>query len=292
MVGGEALSWELVEQIRSQSPSCEILNHYGPTETTVGCTTYLVDDQRRPGTLTVPIGHPLAGTRAYVLDRRLEPVPAGVPGELCIAGAGVAAGYLGAAEESGERFTADRFAPDSGVGRMYRTGDRVRRLRDDAIEFLGRLDDQVKIRGFRIEPGEIEATLLAHPAIRQVAVCAEDDQRGGLRLVAYIVSPEAPAVEELRTFLGETPAGPHDPFGVQDRGGTSADRQREGRPPRPGGHCRGAGQARGRVRSAAGRGGAADRRDLGRAVGGRAGRSAATTSSHSAGTRCSPPRRP
>jgi amino acid adenylation domain-containing protein len=207
VVGGEALSWELVEQIRSQSPACEILNHYGPTETTVGCTTYLVDDRRRPGTLTVPIGYPLAGTRAYVLDRRLEPVPAGVPGELCIAGAGVAAGYLGAAEESGDRFTADRFAPDSEAGRMYRTGDRVRRLRDDAIEFLGRLDDQVKIRGFRIEPGEIEATLLAHSAIRQVAVCAEDDERGGQRLVAYIVSPEAPAVEELRTFLGETLPG-------------------------------------------------------------------------------------
>jgi amino acid adenylation domain-containing protein len=206
VVGGEALSWELVEQIRSQSPTCEILNHYGPTETTVGCTTYLVDDRRRPGTLTVPIGYPLAGTRAYVLDRRLEPVPAGVPGELCIAGAGVAAGYLGGAEESGDRFTADRFAPE-GAGRMYRTGDRVRRLRDDAIEFLGRLDDQVKIRGFRIEPGEIEATLLAHSAIRQVAVCAEDDERGGLRLVAYIVSPEAPAVEELRTFLGETLPG-------------------------------------------------------------------------------------
>ena len=271
VVGGEALSWELVEQIRSQSPTCEILNHYGPTETTVGCTTYLVDDRRRPGTLTVPIGYPLAGTRAYVLDRRLEPVPAGVPGELCIAGAGVAAGYLGAAEESGDRFVADRFAPDSGAGRMYRTGDRVRRLRDDAIEFLGRLDDQVKIRGFRIEPGEIEATLLAHSAIRQVAVCAEDDQRGGLRLVAYIVSPEAPARRGAADFPRRVPAGPHDPFGVQDRGGASADRQREGRPPRPGRHCRGAGQARGRVRSAAGRGGAADRRDLGRALGGRAG---------------------
>ncbi len=206
VVGGEALSWELVDRIRSQSPTCEILNHYGPTETTVGCTTYLVDDERRPETLTVPIGYPLAGTRAYVLDRSLEPVPAGVPGELCIAGAGVAAGYLGAADGD-DRFLADRFASDSEMGRMYRTGDLVRRLRDDAIEFLGRLDDQVKIRGFRIEPGEIEATLLAHPAIRQVAVCAEHDQRGELRLVAFIVSPEAPSVEELRIFLGETLPG-------------------------------------------------------------------------------------
>jgi amino acid adenylation domain-containing protein len=204
VIGGEALSWELVEQIRSHSPSCEILNHYGPTETTVGCATYLLDDRPRPDSLTVPIGFPLAGVRAYVLDCRLEPVPAGVPGELCIAGAGVAAGYLGAVEDSGEKFTPDPFGPNAGRGRMYRTGDRVRRLRDGAIEFLGRLDDQVKIRGFRIEPGEIEATLLAHEAIRQVAVCAEDDERGGLRLAAYIVAPEAPAVEEMRAFLGET----------------------------------------------------------------------------------------
>jgi amino acid adenylation domain-containing protein len=206
VVGGEALRWELVEQIRAQDPACQILNHYGPTETTVGCATYLVDDaSARPDSLTVPIGFPLAGARTYVLDARLEPVPAGVPGELCIAGAGVAAGYLGGAEESNDKFVADPLVPmDTGGSRMYRTGDRVRRLRDGAIEFLGRLDDQVKVRGFRIEPGEIEAALGAHPAIRQVAVCAEDDERGGLRLVAYIVAPEAPAVEELRAFLGET----------------------------------------------------------------------------------------
>ena len=204
VVGGEVLSWDLVEQIRSRSSSCRILNHYGPTETTVGCATYLVDDQRRPDSPTVPIGFPLEGTRAYVLDRCLEPAPAGVPGELCIAGAGVAAGYLGAADETGDGFVADPFAPDSQAGRMYRTGDRVRRLRDNAIEFLGRLDDQVKIRGFRVEPGEIEATLLSLAAIRQVAVCAEDDERGGVRLVAYIVSSEPPAVEELRALLGET----------------------------------------------------------------------------------------
>ncbi|HEV7162122.1 MAG TPA: amino acid adenylation domain-containing protein [Solirubrobacteraceae bacterium] len=199
LIGGEALSWELVEQIRSQSPSCQILNHYGPTETTVGCATYLLGEQPRPDSLTVPIGFSLAGARLYVLDRLLEPVPAGVPGELCVAGAGVAAGYLGAAEQGGG-FAADPFAP----GAMYRTGDRVRRLRDGAIEFLGRLDDQVKIRGFRIEPGEIETTLLGHSALRQVAVCAEDDERGGQRLVAYLVSSDTPAVEELRAFLGET----------------------------------------------------------------------------------------
>ncbi|MBA3806784.1 MAG: amino acid adenylation domain-containing protein [Solirubrobacterales bacterium] len=200
VLGGEALSWELVEQVRAQAPGCRILNHYGPTETTVGCTTYLVDDQCRPDSLTVPIGFPLVGARAHVLDRRLEPVPIGVPGELCIAGGGVARGYLAA--EAGGPFTSDPFAEESDA-RMYRTGDRVRRLRDGAIEFLGRLDDQVKIRGYRIEPGEIEASLLSHAAIHQVAVCAEDDERGGLRLAAYMVAPEPPAVKELRAFLGE-----------------------------------------------------------------------------------------
>jgi amino acid adenylation domain-containing protein len=202
VTGGEALTWGLVEEVRSQSPDCRILNHYGPTEATVGCTAYPVDDQPRPDSLTVPIGFPLGGTRTYVLDSRLEPVPAGVPGELCIAGAGVAAGYLGGNDGSGG-FTSD---PASGAeeDRMYRTGDRVRRLRDGAIEFLGRIDDQVKIRGFRVEPGEIEAALLAHPAIRQVAVSAEDDGRGALQLAAYLVSADAPPVEELRSFLAES----------------------------------------------------------------------------------------
>jgi amino acid adenylation domain-containing protein len=204
VLGGETLSWELVEQIRSLSPNCRILNHYGPTETTVGCLTYPVDEERRADSLSVPIGFPLTGVRAYVLDRQLEPMPAGVPGELCIAGAGIAAGYLGAASEGDGSFTTDPFAPSSDAARMYRTGDRVRLLRDGAIEFLGRLDDQVKIRGFRVQPGEVEATLLGHPAVRAVAVCAEDDGRGELRLIAYVVSPEPPTVEELRTFLGQS----------------------------------------------------------------------------------------
>jgi amino acid adenylation domain-containing protein len=204
VLGGEALSWELVEQIRSLSADCRILNHYGPTETTVGCMTYPVDEQRRGDSLRVPIGFPLAGARAYVLDPQLEPVPAGVPGELCIAGAGVARGYLGAAEEDGG-FGADPFAPAGpGRARMYRTGDRVRLLRDGAIEFLGRLDDQAKIRGFRVQPGEVEAALLDHPAVRGAAVCAEDDGRGELRLAAYIVSPEPPTVEQLRAFLANS----------------------------------------------------------------------------------------
>ncbi len=147
----------------------------------------------------------------------MEPVPAGVPGELCVTGAGVASGYLG--ERDGGGFTRDPFAPgtDAGArdaGAMYRTGDRVRRLRDGAIEFLGRVDDQVKIRGFRVEPGEVEAALLGHGAIRQAAVCAESDGAGEQRLVAYLVAREQPAVEQLRAFLAETLPELHDPSGV------------------------------------------------------------------------------
>jgi amino acid adenylation domain-containing protein len=203
VVGGEALTWDLVDVIARRAPDCRILNHYGPTETTVGCCTYLVDRDRRADSQTVPIGSPLAGARAYVVDRHLEPVPAGVPGELCIGGAGVAAGYVGQDSDGAARFLEDPFAPGRGA-RMYRTGDRARRLRDGAIEFLGRVDDQVKIRGFRIEPGEIEAALAAHPAIRQAAVVAEDDEKGGMRLVAYIVAGQVPPVEELEAFLAQT----------------------------------------------------------------------------------------
>src|SRR5579872_1143208 len=200
VLGGEALRWELVERVRELSPECRILNHYGPTETTVGCCSYALDG-RRADTQTVPIGRPLAGAWAYVLDQNLEAVPAGVPGELCIGGAGVARGYVGDPEGGTERFVADPFADGS---RIYRTGDRARQLRDGEIEFLGRLDEQVKIRGFRIEPGEIESVLVSHPDVRQAAVSAEDDGHGGLRLVAYLVAAGSPTVEKLEAFLAQS----------------------------------------------------------------------------------------
>jgi amino acid adenylation domain-containing protein len=197
VLGGEALSWELVARIRSLEPTCAILNHYGPTETTIGCATYDVDETARADAATVPIGTPIAGAWAYVLDTALEPVPAGVPGELVVGGAGVANGYAGDPSETAERFVAD---PGEHSRRAYRTGDRVRRLRDGAIEFLGRVDDQVKIRGYRVEPGEIEAVLARHPDVRQAAV-AVDDAGGEPRLVAYLVAAKEPSVEELQTFL-------------------------------------------------------------------------------------------
>jgi amino acid adenylation domain-containing protein len=198
VLGGEALSWRLVDEVRSSGASCRVLNHYGPTETTIGATTFEVPDAPTPSA-TVPIGRALAGARAYVLDGGLEPVPDGVPGELCLGGAGVARGYVGRPEE-----TAARFVPDPSGGRMYRTGDRVRRHRDGAIEFLGRVDQQVKIRGYRVEPGEIEAALARHPGVREAAVLAHAPEGEEARLVAYVVAPDAPVVAELPAFLGET----------------------------------------------------------------------------------------
>jgi amino acid adenylation domain-containing protein len=203
LLGGEALSWDLVERVRSLSPECRILNHYGPTETTVGCCAYYVTNARADSR-TVPIGRPLPGVRAYVLDQRRELLPPGVPGELCIGGDGVASGYIGRGAETDRAFVDDPFSEG---GRMYHTGDQARYLHDGAIEFLGRIDDQVKIRGFRIEPGEIEAALARHPAVRQAAVVPERDDHGELRLVAYIATSADPSAEDLKAFLSQSLPG-------------------------------------------------------------------------------------
>lgn len=199
VVGGEALTWELAERITSAGSGCRVLNHYGPTEATVGCCTF----EFRPGdrelpSATVPIGRPLAGARAYILDAQLEPLPIGVVGEICVGGAGVARGYVNRPEE-----TAERFVEHPQGGRMYRTGDRVRFLHGGSIEFLGRVDDQLKIRGYRVEPGEIETALARHPAIRAAVVTARGDD-GDAVLVAYFVAVSEPPLDELRELLARS----------------------------------------------------------------------------------------
>jgi amino acid adenylation domain-containing protein len=201
VLGGEALSWQLVERLQVAAPTCRILNHYGPTETTVGSCTFEVGTASPLGP-TVPVGRPLPRTRAYVVDRNLRLLPIGVPGELCIGGDGVASGYLAQPEQTQERFLPDPFADES-AARLYRTGDRVRALLDGNIEFLGRTDDQVKIRGYRVEPGEIQSVLATHSAVRQCAVVARpsgDDHE----LVAYVIPQGDASPDELRAFLAES----------------------------------------------------------------------------------------
>src|SRR6185295_1180569 len=187
ILGGEASRLEWVEQLRQLAPNCEVYNHYGPTETTVGVLTFRVRPQG-PGTLsgTLPLGKPLPNSRVYILDRGGQPVPIGVPGELCIGGRGVARGYLNRASLTLEKFVADPFTSEP-KGRLYRTGDRARYLPDGNVEFLGRLDHQVKVRGYPVELGEIEAALRAQPGVRDAVVVAGEDGSGTKQLIAYVV---------------------------------------------------------------------------------------------------------
>jgi amino acid adenylation domain-containing protein/thioester reductase-like protein len=204
--GGEALSWQLVEQIQGYQPTCEILNHYGPTETTVGVLSNQVSPEgKQPDAATVPLGRSIGDTPVYVLDARLRPVPVGVAGELYVGGASVARGYWQQPELTAERFITHCFVPDEASVRLYRTGDRVRYLANGGIEYLGRMDEQVKVRGYRVELGEIEATLRQHPAVRE-AVVQVQGEGSQPRLIGYVV-PQAGVecrVEELLTFLKQS----------------------------------------------------------------------------------------
>ena len=205
MIGGEAASAAHVARALREYPGLTVLNGYGPVESMGFTTSYqiAVADVDRGA---VPIGRPIASKRAYLLDDQLRPVPPAAPGEVYVAGAGLAYGYASAAALTAERFVADPYgAPGA---RMYRTGDLGRMNRAGELEFLGRVDQQVKIRGFRVEPDEVCAVLLRHPAVTQAAVIARSAARGGNRtedkqLVAYVVAQAPVDRLRLRAYLAE-----------------------------------------------------------------------------------------
>ncbi len=202
--GGEALSVPLATTLHGRAQN--VCNLYGPTETTIWATANRLTeaDLAASGSGVVDLGSPLEGYQVYILDAGLEPTPIGVAGELYIAGAGLARGYLGRPGQTAERFVADPHALSTG-SRMYRTGDLARRGEDGGLEFLGRLDDQVKIRGLRIELGEIETVLAAHPDVARAAVVADDAGAAGVQLSAYVVptASAAPDANALLRYLGE-----------------------------------------------------------------------------------------
>ncbi|WP_093802153.1 non-ribosomal peptide synthetase [Streptomyces sp. Wb2n-11] len=185
VLGGEAVPQALWTALR-EVPEVRSWNFYGPTEATVDTVVAPLAGTDRP-----VLGTPVTGTRAYLLDARLRPVPVGVVGDLYLAGDSLALGYHGRPAETARGFVPDPYGPAG--ARMYRTGDRARRGRDGALEFAGRADSQVKVRGFRVEPDEIAAVLEAHPDVVQAAVTAHDGGPAGTRLAAYLVLSEAPS---------------------------------------------------------------------------------------------------
>nr|WP_236075898.1 amino acid adenylation domain-containing protein [Streptomyces coffeae] len=199
LTGVEPLPEAALHRMASALPGLRICFGYGPTETTLYSTAYV---DPRPLDRPCPIGRPLPGTRLYLLDERMRPVPPGVVGEVYIGGASVARGYLNQPELTAERFRSDPFVTG---GRIYRTGDLARRLPDGNAEFVGRRDDQIKLRGFRIEPGEVEAALLALSGVREAAILVDRDPAGEPRLVAGIGRGEAQSRQphEWRAALAE-----------------------------------------------------------------------------------------
>ncbi|MFJ6103091.1 amino acid adenylation domain-containing protein [Streptomyces sp. NPDC092359] len=196
LTGGDVVSPAAVGRLLDRHPGLTVRALYGPTETTTCSSRFSMSGAAAvPG--RVPIGAPMDNTRLYVLDGRLQPVPAGVPGELYIAGSGVSRGYAGQPDLTAERFTADPWGPPG--DRMYRTGDITRWRADGTLDFVGRADAQLKIRGFRVEPAEVESCLTALPELAQAFVTAHEDRGGERRLVAYLVPDgAAPDIADVR----------------------------------------------------------------------------------------------
>jgi aspartate racemase len=206
IVGGEKPSSQAYAKwVSSAAKSVRWINTYGPTETSICVTAFEPKyEVGAPVPDNIPIGRALANVQIYLLDSDLKPVPAGVSGELCVGGVGVARGYLNHPELTAQKFIPDPFSAEP-EARLYRTGDLARSLPSGDIEFLGRVDDQVKIRGFRVELGEIESLLGKFPGVRDAAVVAREDSSGGKQLVAFLTASNGsmPATAELRRYLQE-----------------------------------------------------------------------------------------
>jgi amino acid adenylation domain-containing protein len=203
-IGSDTLRSRLIGQLRRLLPGARVVNSYGLTEATVDSTCFDPGPDEStlpPGDAPAPIGRPLPGARAYVLDGHLMPVPPGVVGELYIGGHGVARGYVGDPARTAERFLPDPFGPAG--SRMYATGDRARWRAGGVLDLMGRSDGQVKVRGVRIELAEVEAALARHPAVKQAVVTAHEDARGEKRLAAYFVpvGPESLNATDIRRWL-------------------------------------------------------------------------------------------
>jgi amino acid adenylation domain-containing protein/FkbM family methyltransferase len=201
LIGGEALSVPHVRRALESLPETAIVNGYGPSECTVFSNCQIIPKALQPDTLSIPIGVPIGDRRVHLLDAWLNPAPAGVVGEIYIGGPSVARGYLRQPVMTAEKFVPDPFSANPGE-RLYRTGDRAFWTPDGKLAFSGRTDHQIKIRGFRIEPGEIEAILQKHPAVRQAVVIPREDGKGQKQLVAYAIADSVQA-DALLAFVRE-----------------------------------------------------------------------------------------
>ncbi len=191
-LAGEPLAGSLVDELYETGQVKRVVDLYGPSED----TTYSTMAERVTGG-PATIGRPIANSRVYLLDGKLEPVPVGVAGELYLAGAGLARGYLNRAEQTAQAFVPDPFS-ERGGERLYRTGDLARYRSEGNLEYLGRIDNQVKVRGFRIELGEIETVIKNHPQVSEALVLVREDEPGDKRLVAYVVPDRDASHSDLK----------------------------------------------------------------------------------------------
>jgi amino acid adenylation domain-containing protein len=201
LAGGDVLSIRHVRKVLTTLENCQLINGYGPTENTTFTCCYPIREIAENST-SISIGKPISNTQVYILDKHLQPLPIGVPGELYIGGDGLARGYLNRSDLTEEKFI---ISPFNHAEKLYKTGDLVRYLCDGNIEFLGRIDNQVKIRGFRLELGEIEVVLSQHPEVKDVTVIVRENTSGEKYLVAYLITKTklVPTIQNLNSFLAQ-----------------------------------------------------------------------------------------